>query len=194
MKNIRVKELMTPIVEYPAVSRKATLREALLALQKAEKRFAPKGCRPRAVLIMDEDQRMIGKLNAWDVLRALDPKYKSIGDEEAVSHYGWTAAFVKSMMTNYGLLQGPLDEMCWRIADIEVGEIMTSADEKDLIHQEKQIIEDEAPLNEAIHLFVMGDFTIMLVRRDEQIVGILRLVDVFDFISTAIRNRPVEND
>ena len=194
MKNIKVKELMTPIVDYPAVSRKATLREALLALHTAEKRFEPKGCRPRTVLITDENQRVIGKLSAWDVLRALDPKYKSIGDEETVSHCVWTAAFLKSMVMNYGLLQGSLDEMCRSAADIEVGEIMTPADEKDLIHQEKQTIEDEAPLNEAAHLFVMCDFTILLVRRGEQIVGILRLVDVFDFISKAIRNRSVGND
>jgi CBS domain-containing protein len=192
VKNIKVKDLMTPIGDYAAVSRNATLRDALIALEKAEKRFEGRGDKPRAVLVIDEDDRLVGKLTAWDILRALEPKYKSIGDEEAVRHYGLSAAFIRSMVANYGLLEEAFDDICHRVARVEVGEVMTSQTEAELIHQERQVIEDEAGLNEAIHLFVMGDFIFLFVFRADQIVGILRLVDVVNAVSEAIKACPVE--
>ena len=190
MKTIKVKDLMTKISDYPTVPTHAKLRDALVAMEKAEKRFEQKGDKPRAVLVLDEHERVVGKLTGWDVLRALEPKYKSIGDEGTVRNYGLNATFLKSMVNIYGLLQGPLDRTCGQVANIEVSEIMTSLDEKALRQHEKQLVEEDANLNEAIHLFVMGDHLSLFVRRGEEIVGVLRLVDVCNIICEAIKRCP----
>ena len=187
MKTIKVKDLMTKISDYPTVSTHASLGEALMAMEAAEKRFEEKGDKPRAVLILDEEDRVVGKLTGWDVLRALEPKYKSIGDEGTVRDYGLNATFLKSMVNIYGLLQGPLDRTCSQVANVQVSEIMTCLDERALGQHEKQVLDEDANLNEAIHLFVMGDYLSLYVRRDKEIVGVLRLVDVCNVVCDAIK-------
>jgi CBS domain-containing protein len=181
-----------PIGAYPAVSEKATIRDALIALEKAEEHFVKKGDKPRAVLVLDDEDRIIGKMTTWDFLRALEPKYKSIGDEESVPQYGLDPTFLKSMVENYGLLEDAFHDICTRVAKIVVGDVMTPAQERDLVREERQIVEGDYGLNQAIHLFVMGNYQILFVREEGRIVGILRLVDVFNKVSTAIKNCPVE--
>jgi predicted transcriptional regulator len=184
VKTIKVKDLMTPKSEYPAVSQTDTLKDAVRELKKAERRFAEKGAQPpRAVLVLDKEKGVIGKLTHWDILRALEPKYKTMGEGAVLSHGGWSAAFLKSMVDNYGLLETPLNDACCEAAELKVEEVMTPVYEQEIIRQEKEIVEDEDYLREAIHLLLMGNLMTLFVRHKGQIVGVLRLSDVFDAVS-----------
>lgn len=189
MKTVKVKDLMTRISDYPNISKEASLREALQELEKAEGRFVKKADKPRAILILD-GKRVIGKVSGRDVLRALEPRYKMIGDEGVVPNYGWNAAFIKSMVTTYGLLQGSVHDTCCEIAEARVLDIMTPLDEAQVKHHEKQIVDEDACLNEAIHLFVMGDYPSLYVRRGKEITGLLRMVDVCGFVYEAFKQCP----
>ena len=60
MKTITVKELMVPLKEYATVHREATLRETVLALEKAQMTLDPSRHKHRAILVLDES----GKLGA----------------------------------------------------------------------------------------------------------------------------------
>jgi hypothetical protein len=40
----------------------------------------------------------VGKLSQWDVLKALEPKYRNIEDLEKVSRTGFSPDFLKSML------------------------------------------------------------------------------------------------
>ncbi len=61
MKTIKVKDWMVPLDEYATISEDATLHEAVLALEGAKERFDVKGCRHRAVLVLEKNGRVIGK-------------------------------------------------------------------------------------------------------------------------------------
>ena len=60
---------------------------------------------------------------------------------------------------------------------------------KDFMHKpaEGEHVDEDAALNEAIHLLVIGQHQSLLVTSKQHIVGILRLTDVFAAISNAIK-------
>jgi hypothetical protein len=125
-------------------------------------------------------------LTHWDIIKALEPKYKTMGEGVARAHGGWSAAFLKSMVDNYGLMETSLNDACCEAAELKVEEIMTPIFEREIVHHEKEIVEDEAYLKEAIHLLLVGNLMTLFVRHKGQIIGVLRLSDVFDAIAKAI--------
>ena len=175
MEIITVEDLMVPIEEYATIGKDGTLYEAVKALEKTQEEFDYKHSfyRHRAILVLDKNKNVVGKLSQLDIIRALEPKYQDMGDMRAMSRSGLSADFIKSIMENYALCTIPFTEMCRKAAKLKVTDFMYSP-------SEGEYIEVEASLCEAIHTFVMGNHhNNLLVTRDEKIVGILRLSDVF---------------
>lgn len=180
MKSIKVSELMVPLSEYATVSEDATLFEAVMALEEAQARFDEARDRHRAILVLDKNGRVVGKISQFDVLRSLEPKYEEIGDTKALSRFGWSAEFVKSVQRNYGLWEKPLHDICKKAAQKRARDIMGAP-------SENEYIPADATLDQAIHLLIMGSYQSLLVGRQEQIVGILRLTDVFREVCKMIK-------
>jgi len=180
MKSIRVKELMVPLSEYATVSEDANLYEAVMALEDAQAKFDADRDKHRAILVFDKNKQIIGKISQFDVLRSLEPKYEEIGDMKALSRFGWSPDFVKSLLKNFSLWDKPLRDICTKAAQKKVKDIMVS-------YTEGEYISEEASLDEAIHLLIMGYHQSLLVSRDRTIVGILRLTDVFREVCGMIR-------
>ncbi len=175
MKDFKIKDIMVPISEYATVSDDATLYEAVLALEKAQQEFDRSHYAHRAVLIFDKNKKIIGKVSQLDVLRALEPKYSEIQDHTGLARYGFTKKFVTSMMDQYKLWETPLVNICRKASDLKVSNIMYSP-------TEGEYVDENATLNEAIHMLVMGHHQSLLVTRKDDIIGILRLTDVFGAI------------
>jgi CBS domain-containing protein len=180
MQSIKVSELMVPLAEYATVSEEATLTEAVSALDEAQKRVEGDREKHRAVLALDKKGRVVGKLDQWTVLWGIEPRYKEIGNLRETSRYGFSPEFLKSMIKNYGLWRKPLEGLCRKAADIKV---------KDVMHTptEGEYVAEDASLDTAIHLLVMGRHQSLLVTRGEDIVGVLRLSDVFKKVSDNIK-------
>ena len=53
---------------------------------------------------------------------------------------------------------------------------------------EGETIDENAPLDAALHQLIMGQFQSLLVTRDGEIVGVLRLTDVYETISEMIKS------
>ncbi len=172
MKDYKLKDIMVPIAEYATVSEDSTLYEAVLALEKAHQEFDRSNYAHRAILIFDKNQKIIGKVSQLDVLRALEPKYSEIKDHSGLARYGFTKKFINSMMEQYRLWDTPLSTTCKKASKIKVSEIMYSP-------TEGEYVDENATLDEAIHMLVMGHHQSLLVTRNDDIIGILRLTDVF---------------
>ena len=176
MEIITVESLMVPIEEYATVSEDATLYEAVKALEKTQEEQDRKRYHylHRAILVLDKDGKVEGKITQLDVLMALEPKYKDMGDMKALSRAGFSANFMKSMMETYALCNIPFTDMCARAADLKVKEFMSSL-------SEGEHVEADMALCEAVHMLVIGNRQSLLVTRDRdgEIIGILRLTDVF---------------
>ncbi len=175
-----VKDLMVPIEEYGTVSEDATLYEAVLALEEAQKRPSFREYKHRAVLVCNASGKVVGKVSQLDVLRALEPKFKKLGDVGLLGRFGLGPDVVRIITKELSLLENPLDDLCRKAARIRV---------KDMMHSPTQgeIVEETANLNEAIRQLVLGPHQSLLVKRGEAIVGILRLTDVYVEISQRIK-------
>jgi len=180
MKSIQVKNLMVPLEEYAKVSVEATFQEALLELEKADRHFAEDRERHREILAMDQDNHVIGKLSQWDVLRGIEPSYRKIADFKETSRYGFSPEFIKSMLDQYGLWRKPLEELCKTAARIKMKDVMVRPTEGEYVDQ-------NASLDEAIHLLVMGHHQSLLVMEADNVVGVLRLADVFKEVCERIK-------
>lgn len=180
MKTLTVQELMVPLSEYTTVSEEATLYDAVLALEKAQQTFDPKKHRHRAVLVYDKQNKVVGKLGQLDILKTLEPKYAEMGDLGPLSRAGFSPEFLKSMIEKFALWDKPLSDICSKAAGLKVKDIMYTP-------TEGEYVEESASLGEAIHQLVMGHHQSLLVTRRKEIVGILRLVDVFRRVLEAMK-------
>ena len=172
--SLLVKDLMVPLAEYATVKENATLYEAVLALEEAQEKFEDKHTRyrHRAILILDNDGQVVGKLSQLDVLRALEPKYQKMIQGEGLHRYGFAKEFEQSILEKFGLFANPLDDLCRKAGEKNVKEFMYTP-------SEGEYVAEDASLAVAIHQLVVGHHQSLIVTRDKKIVGILRLTDVF---------------
>ena len=183
MKTTTVKDMMVPLSEYATVHKDATLYEAVMELEKSQERFKRSPYRHRAVLVFDENHEILAKITQMDVLRALEPKYREIGNTGKIPYSGFSSQFIKSMMSAFDLWEEPLADICKKAAITKVKDFMYSPGEAEFVRE-------NATLGEAIHQLVMGIHHSLIVRNDEQkIVGVLKLTDVFEWIFRTIKDR-----
>jgi len=181
MKTRKVKDLMVPLVEYATVNEEASLHAAVLALEEAQKHFRQDRYKHRAILVLDKSKHVVGKLSQLDVIKGLEGGYKKMGDFKGISHTGFSTEFIKSMVDKYDLWQKPLEDICRRSPHIKVKDIMYTPTEGEYVHQ-------EATLDQALHQLVVGHHQSLLVTKDgKEIVGILRLTDVFQEVCEMIK-------
>ena len=174
MKTYSVKDLMVPLSEYATVSEDATLFEAVLALEAAQENFEDKHTRyrHRAILILDKGGNVVGKISQLDVLRALEPKYQEMIQGEGSQRFGFTKKFMQSLLEDYSLFASPLEDICRKAGEQPVKKFMYTP-------TEGEYVSEDVTLEVAIHQIIMGHHQSLLVTRNEKIVGILRLTDVF---------------
>jgi CBS-domain-containing membrane protein len=181
MKTRKVKDLMVPLAEYATVNEEASLHAAVLALEEAQKHFRQDRYKHRAILVLDKSKHVVGKLSQLDVIKGLEGGYKKMGDFKGISHTGFSTEFIKSMVDKYDLWKKPLEDICRRSPHIKVKDIMYTPTEGEYVHQ-------EATLDQALHQLVVGHHQSLLVTKDgKEIVGILRLTDVFQEVCEMIK-------
>ena len=174
MKDKIVKDLMVPLSDYATVSENDTLFEAVLALEKTQETFDPSKHCHRAILVIDKIDQVVGKINQWDLLKALEPKYQEMGDLEKISRTGFSPQFLKSMLDQHGLWAQPLIDICKVAAKKKVKGIMSTPTKSEYINE-------DASMGEAVHQLVVGHLlSLLVVDKDNKMVGVLRLIDVFE--------------
>lgn len=177
----KVRDLMVPLEEYAVIDQDATLLDAILALDKALLKLKPGRQKHRAVLVLDEKGQVVGKIGHLAFLKALEPKYNVLGDVGALSRVGVSQAFIDSMMQNYQLFQDNLSDLCRRAATLKAREVMRPVSES---------IDENATLAEGIHKLVMCQSLSILVTRAENVVGLLRISDLFEELAKEMKNIP----
>ena len=187
-----VQSMMVPISDYATVNENCSLREAVLALETAQDNYESVQKIPgkhrykhRAVVVLNEQDRVVGKLSMWDIIKALEPNYEQIGDFSSMSKYGFSGSFIRSLLKSPGLWSKPLDNLCQKASSIKVKEIMYTP-------AEGEFVDENASLNEGIHLLIMGNHHSLLVTggKDKKVIGVLRLTDVFEKVCDLIKMDP----
>jgi CBS domain-containing protein len=176
-----VEEIMVPLAQYATVSENTTLLEAVQRLEEAQKAFDRERYRHRAVLVLNNEGRLVGKLSQHDVIRALEPNYRRVNRLASVGRFGWSQEYLESIARQHRLWSTPLEGLCTSSAGLRVREIMHSP-------EEGEYIEKVAPITKALHHLVMGSHNSLLVIDSErEIVGVLRLTDVFALVCQTLQ-------
>ena len=177
MKISSLKELIVPLEEYATVSEDANILEAIRALEDAQKVFDPKRYRHRAVLVLDKEKRVVGKLSQHDIIQALEPGLKKIkeGKKGILNQLGFSQQFTESVSLQYNMWDKPLENLYKKAIEQKVKSFMYKP-------TEGEYIDVSATMNETIHRLIIGNHHSLLVTHGHKIVGILRLTDVFEFL------------
>jgi predicted transcriptional regulator len=149
-------------------------------LEAAQEASDPQKHRHRGVLVYGKNNKVVGKLGQLDILKTLEPKYAEMGDLGPLSRAGFSPEFLRSMIEKFALWDKPLSDICSKAGRMKVKDIMYTP-------TEGEYVEENASLGEAIHQLVMGHHQSLLVSRGAEIVGILRLVDVFNRVRDAMK-------
>lgn len=185
MKAYQVKDLMVPLSEYATVPETATLLDAVNALREAQTASGQDRYRHRAVLVFDGNNHFVGKLSQHDVIEALEPNYKrmkSSVNQESMHRLGFSDSFVKSTLEQYRLWEKALENLCEKAIHLKVKDAMYAPGKG-------EFVKEGTTIDEAIHRLIIGRHHTLLVTAGHdarEIVGVLRLADVFEFVSDAM--------
>jgi CBS domain-containing protein len=177
-----VKGLMVPLAEYATVFEDANILEAINALEESQKAFDQNRYRHRAVLVLNNEKLVVGKLSQHDIIQALEPKYKELKERKksALDHLGFGRKFIESVSQQYSSWDKPLQNLYKKALEQKVKSFMYKPSEGEYIHV-------SATMNEAIHKLIVGKHHSLLVTNDSEIVGVVRLTDIFEFIRLRLK-------
>ena len=181
MKTISVKELMVPLEAYATVHREATLREALLALEEAQVTLDPSRHKHRAILVLDDDGKVVSKITMKNILVALEPNYGKVEGMGVLERSGFSPDLIKDMLATNALWGEPLQFFAERAAKLKVGDFIQ-------IPSESEYIDENVTLGEATHKLIVQPVLSLLVTSNDEVIGILRLSDVFSKICDIIKD------
>ena len=94
MEEKRVRDLMLLLNEYATIQADSSLKEALESLSQAQLCLEDGRHQHRAVLVLNENGEVVGKLSHWAVLRALEPKLLKTDDIASLARAGLTEEFI----------------------------------------------------------------------------------------------------
>jgi len=179
-----VAEVMIPLSEYATVNENDTLEKAIKTLYAFNKKTTKDKFKHRAVLVYDKKGNISGKVSALDVLRALEPKYSQFGQIDQISklglsRFGLSCDFVHSLVENYNLWDENCESLVEKAKKRKVKKIMHSP-------QEGEFVNSDVLIPEAIHQFILGHHQSLLVLKQDKVIGILRLTDLYILIRDLI--------
>lgn len=177
---------MVPISEYATVNKDATLFEAVLALEEAQEKYDQTKFQHRAVLVLDKNNKVVGKLSQLNVLRALELENKKTDKIEEISQFHFGSKFIGNQLEQSKAKGSSLKEICLKPSKIKVEKFMKSP-------SKYQHIEEETSLEVAIYQLLTGPYLSLMVVRKDEVVGVLRLTDVFLAVVQAMKENKTTN-
>jgi len=173
MEQTVVKDIMVPVSNYATVSKNANLLEAMHALENENMKHEGRPYRHRAVLVLGNSGKVLGKISQIDIMAALEPNYLKMGPDLGMNRIGFSMTFIRAVKDKFKLWDRPLSNLFDELKRVKVADVMyTPAD-----HQK---VNESDTLETAMHQIIMGRHHSLLVIRKRNIVGILRSTDLFN--------------
>ncbi len=172
---------MIPIAAYATVPLGTTLADAISALERAQEDYTASKYQHRAVLVLDKNDNVVGKIGQLRALEAIEPEYDFTEILTNIENHNFSEEYRAQLMDNYRS-QGPIlnKESLLAVATKKVEEFMQKP-------KPGEFVADDNSLDTAIHKLVAGRLQSLLVTHDNKIVGILRMADVFAAVFNEIR-------
>jgi CBS-domain-containing membrane protein len=175
----KVRQRMIPIGNYARVTKEATLREAVLSLRKSYCELETGMCTeagPRTILVMDEQQKLVGILDFRSFLRTLIPEVAG-GLSDKLAALGVSMTFAQADATALDESQSGFSARVIKNAETQIGDIMLKI---------KGTIDADASLMDALKMIYRNKITILPVYEDDRLVGVVRDTDLFLAVSDVL--------
>ncbi len=169
MREKTVREVMIPLNRYASVNPNDSIGKAVEVLLSS---YRKSGSHSRTVLVVDGD-KLVGLLTMRNLLEALDP---ALGYEGYIEENFWIDAMSPAVEA-FALAERFTDQ-CRKNCHKKVKDIMRSV--------ELVTVNQNANLINAIHLLVKNGINSLPVMNGEQVVGIIRTVDIVEEIHALI--------
>jgi CBS domain-containing protein len=164
----RVREILVPLSDYPCIGENNTFQDAFRALKEG---YAD-GQRFRHVLVVDDQDELVGILRPRDLLHGLMPDY--LLSEELPHHAeGLHPEFAALTM----IWADTCEKQCPEAAQRRV---------KDYMAPVTMTVSADDPLTTAAYLMFTHHFNILPVVDGDRLVGVARITDVFDEVAKAV--------
>jgi predicted transcriptional regulator len=177
-----VKDLMVPISEYSTIPEGSTLFEAVVALENAKVEHGRPVYSHWMVLIMGKNKKVIGKLSQLDILRSLAPRDKFTDKLDEMGKFGFSSHFIATMREEHRMRKASLKEFYTQPETLymKVEDFMKSI-------AENEFVDENTSLDAATHMMFMKNRLSLLVTKEDRIVGVLRLSDVFSAVLNTMK-------
>ncbi|MFV0436550.1 MAG: HPP family protein [Desulfopila sp.] len=173
MDHYSVKDLMVPISEYATVPLGTSLLDAINVLERVQAAYTSSKYQHRAILVLDDDGDVVGKIGQLRVLKAVETRPDLTSELEELEKFNFSSEYMVSRQEQYRL-GGPIlrKEALQAAAAKKVEEFMQKP-------TPGEYVAEDSTLDHAIHKLIAGTHFSLLVTRNGKIVGILRIADVF---------------
>ena len=165
-----VEALMLPLTDYTSVSEDATLYDAFIALEGAlhgVQKADPSHPRDFAVLVLDAEGQVLGRLVVWDILAGLEPQtIKSIDP--------------LAMVEDYSAWRQPLANLATKARTIKVRNLVRAL-------SKEEYIDATTSVDQALDRMIRSRLLSLIVTRNDKPVGIMRVVDVFSEVCEVVK-------
>ncbi len=170
---------MVPIEMYPTIKKGSTILDSIIRLHESVKNAPPNIPLFQAVLVVDDDNKVIGKIGHFSILKGLEPKYKDLFELDKLSRLNLSLSFIESFFEKFSL---------WADLHIDLYSIASKTKVEDIMQPIEECVNEDDSLPMAIHKILMLQCYTVLVKRDKEIVGILRTADLINEIENSILN------
>jgi CBS domain containing-hemolysin-like protein len=142
-------------------------------LERAQEVYAVSKFQHRVILVFDLDGHVVGKISQLRVLKALENEREFDNEIEEMRKFKFSEAFIAHIRDQFSAQKKVIKEDILReVAAKKVEEFMQTL-------TPGEYVSEDSAIDTAINKLVAGAHTSLLVTRDNEIVGIIRLADVF---------------
>lgn len=172
-----VKDIMIPLSQYVSILEDNTLKDALVALRKSHLSMSIDQYYHRAVLVKDNNGKIVGKLGYLGILAALDPQYDNLDEMKQLAGSGITKEDLRREMRDLGFWNDKCPLIKKRADEIKMNQVMVKFDKR---------IEEDRSLAEAMHIMANQQILSLLTTREGKTTGVIRLSDLFEEMTNYI--------
>ena len=170
----RARDIMIPIGEYPYISKNNTLFEAMEKFEESELATGGRKSLPRALLVFDDNNELMGIVRRRDILRGLEPDFltsKSLDYRKKLF----------DVKVDPNLSELSFEALVQGVKKQSGNEVM------DIIIPIYETVDHEDHLGKIIYEMVDNNVSLLPVLKDGSVVGVVRSVDVFNELYKVMR-------
>lgn len=156
----KVKELMIPLTDYPHIPYWFTIKQAMALARKASLDGEGKAA-PRALLVFDEQYRLLGSLTMPDLIRGIEKKF--VRASGFLSKEWDTPVFFEGLFTEEAKMeaQKPVSDVMSPVADT---------------------VAPDDPIMRAIFIMMESSSSLLPVIDRGNVAGVIRMEEIFNEI------------